>query len=190
MSKEAEELEKLAEQVKEKSEKAPKKGKTKEKKDPRDEKIAELTETLQRIQAEFENYKKRVDKETASFKEYAKAEFMKELLPILDSFELAIQNKEKKEDFIKGVELIYAQLFSLLEKEGLRKIEALGKKFDPYRHDVLLSEKTDKEEDIVLEELQKGYMFKDKVLRHTKVKVSKKPEKTEKEKQEAKKEQK
>ena len=72
--------------------------------------------------------------------------------------------------------MVYAQLFSILEAEGLKKIEADGKKFDPYLHEVMLKEKSDKEDGIVLEELQKGYMLNDKVLRHTKIKVSEKIE--------------
>lgn len=141
--------------------------------DEKDQKIAELTDCLQRLQAEFENYKKRVEKENNNFLKYANAGLINELLPLLDSFELALKNKESKEDFIKGVELIFAQLFSTLEKQGLRPIEAEGKPFDPYKHEVMLQEPSDKE-GIVLEELQKGYMLYDKVLRHSKVKVGKK----------------
>ncbi|MBW2980366.1 nucleotide exchange factor GrpE [Candidatus Woesearchaeota archaeon] len=140
------------------------------------EKIKELTETLQRLQAEFENYKKRVDKEKAEFVKYSKHELIAKLLPILDSFKLAIKNGKNNPDFFKGIELIFSQFYSALEAEGLRPIEALGKKFDPYKHEVLMQETSDKEEDIVLEELQKGYMLNDKVLRHSKVKVSKKKE--------------
>lgn len=138
------------------------------------EKIKELTETLQRLQAEFENYKKRIDKEKGEFVKYSKHEVIAKILPILDSFELAIKNAKNNPNFLKGVELIFSQLYSTLESEGLRPIEALGKKFDPYKHEVLMQEASDKEEDVVLEELQKGYMLNDKVLRHSKVKVSKK----------------
>ncbi|MDP3765101.1 MAG: nucleotide exchange factor GrpE, partial [Nanoarchaeota archaeon] len=81
---------------------------------------------------------------------------------------------------VKGIEMIYAQLFSTLESEGLKPIEASGKKFDPYLHDVMLKQKSDKEDGIVLEELQRGYMLNDKVLRHSKVKISEKEEKREK----------
>jgi len=142
--------------------------------DPKDAKIRELTESLQRLQADFENYRRLAEKGKKDFIEYAHADLVEKILPILDSFELALKNKGKQEDFIKGVELIFAQLYHLLEKEGLRKIEAEGRKFDHYRHEVLLTEKSDKEEDMILEELQKGYMLCDKVIRHSKVKVSKK----------------
>ena len=140
--------------------------------DEKDKKIAELTETLQRLQAEFENYKKFIEKSNAEFRKYAQADIIGELLPILDSFELALKNTKDKEELIKGIELIYSQLYSLLEKQGLKKIETKGK-FDPHLHEVLLKEESDKEEDTILEELQKGYMLGEKVLRHSKVKVSK-----------------
>ncbi|MBW2984995.1 nucleotide exchange factor GrpE [Candidatus Woesearchaeota archaeon] len=145
--------------------------------DPKEEKIEELTETLQRLQAEFENYKKRIDKEKGEFVKYSKQELILKILPIIDSFELAIKNAKNNPNFLKGVELIFSQLYSTLESEGLKPIKALGGKFDPYKHEVLMQETSDKEEDLVLEELQKGYMLNDKVLRHTKVKVAKKEEK-------------
>jgi len=157
----------------------PKKEEKKQKKiDEKDQKIQELTEYLQRLQAEFENYKKRVEKENNNFLRYANANLINELLPLLDSFELALKNKDNKEDFIKGVELIFAQLFSTLKKQGLRQIEAEGKQFDPYLHEVMMQEPSDKD-GIILEELQKGYMLNDKVLRHSKVKIGKKIEKQE-----------
>lgn len=138
------------------------------------EKIKELTDTLQRVQADYENYKKRVERDIRHFAECANKDIIAKLLPVLDSFELAIKNKENKDDFIKGVELIYSSLFSMLEKEGLRPIKAEGKKFDPFCHEALISEKSDKEEGIVTEELQKGYMLKNNILRASKVKISKK----------------
>jgi molecular chaperone GrpE len=153
----------------------PKKTKEKEtnkKLKEKDEKINELTESLQRLQAEFENYKKRTELNNAEYRKCAIHDFIKKLLPVIDNFELALQHKKNKEEFLKGVELIYSELYSILEDEGLEKIDALNKKFDPYFHEALLSEKSDKP-NVVLEELQKGYKLKDKVLRHTKVKVSK-----------------
>lgn len=150
-----------------------------EKKDPKDSKIKELedknnelTDTLQHLQAEFENYKKRVLKDNEHLMKFASARLIEKLLPIIDSLELALKNSTSKEHFVKGVELIYSQLFSTLESEGLRPIKALGEKFDPYKHEVLLKEPSDNEEDIIVEELQKGYMLNDRMLRHSKVKVS------------------
>ncbi|MBR9699890.1 nucleotide exchange factor GrpE [Candidatus Woesearchaeota archaeon] len=146
------------------------------KKNLKDGKIAELTDTLQRLQAEFENYKKRVEKDNLEFRKYADAKIIEKILPIVDSFELALKNNDNAEEFKKGVKMIYGQLFDTLEKEGVRPIKAEGEKFDPYKHEVLLNEKTEKEEEDgqIVEELQKGYMLKDKVLRYAKVKVKKK----------------
>ncbi|MBD3203314.1 nucleotide exchange factor GrpE [Candidatus Woesearchaeota archaeon] len=135
-------------------------------------KIEELTDTLKRVQAEFINYKNRTEKENVNFKEYAKVDLLKNLLPLLDSFELALKQKEKKEDFIEGMELIYAQFINILKQEGVEPIDTEGKKFDPYKHEVLLKSKSDMESETIIEELQKGYLFKGKVLRHSKVKIS------------------
>ena len=169
---------KNAQEIKEHIEKVKKEEKKKpaKKVDDKDKKITELTDSLQRLQAEFENYKKRCDIEIGEFRNYANAGIIDRLLPILDSFELALKNSSNKEEFIKGVELIYSQLYDMIEKEGVRKIDTKDQKFDPYKHEVLLSEKTDKDEDDekIVEELQKGYMFKNKVLRYSKVKVLKK----------------
>ena len=174
--KKMEELKQKVEEIKQESkkkEKELKKGEQGTKEiDEKDKKIAELTETLQRLQAEFENYKKYVENSTADFQKYAKSDILEKLLSILDSFELALRNTTDKEKFVKGVELIYSQLYSLMEKEGLKKISTEGR-LNTNFHEVLLKEKSDKEEDTILEELQKGYMVGDRVLRYAKVKVSK-----------------
>jgi len=140
----------------------------------KEKELKDLIDTLQRLQAEFENYKKRTEKENQEFRKFALQEFIKKLLPIIDNFELALENKDNKEEFVKGVELIYSELYTILEDAGLIKIEALNQKFDPYIHEALLAEKSDKEPNTIIEELQKGYKLHDKVLRHAKVKVSKK----------------
>ena len=143
----------------------------------KDEKLNENIDTLKRLQAEFENYCKRTEKENHDFRKYVKAELIKKLLPTLDSFELALKNSQDKEKFMKGLEMIYAQLFQTLEEEGLRKIDTLGKKFDPYLHEVLMTESNEKKEDEeITDELQKGYKLNEKVLRYAKVKVNKKEE--------------
>ena len=123
-----------------------------------------------------------VSAEKAEFVKYSKAELIQRLLPTIDTFEIALKNTKDDEKFVKGMEMVYAQLISLLHSEGLKPIESLGKKFDPYLHEVMLKEKSDKEDGIVLEELQKGYMLNDKVLRHSKVKVSEKIESDKKDK--------
>src|SRR3989338_11569209 len=140
------------------------------------EKIVELTDDLQRLQAEFENYKKRTDKEKQEFFNYAKADLIAKLLPVLDTFEIALKNTKDHEKFAKGMEMVYAQIYSAFESSGLRQIKAVGEKFGPFRHEVLMKEECDKDEDIVLDELQKGYMLNDRVLRHSKVKISCKKE--------------
>ncbi|MEM4336611.1 MAG: nucleotide exchange factor GrpE [Candidatus Woesearchaeota archaeon] len=134
-------------------------------------KIKELTETLLRLQAEFENYKKRVARENIEIIKCASEELVKKILPVIDSFEQALKNPESK-NFIKGIELIYAQLFSILKEEGLEPIESLGKKFNPYFHEVLMRENSG-EEDIILEEFQKGYLLNGKLIRTAKVKIGK-----------------
>jgi len=119
------------------------------KKDENQKKIDDLTETLQRLQAEFDNYRKRIEKEKKEFVKYANAEFISNILSFIDTFEIALKNTHNHEKFVKGIELVYSQLYGLLEKEGLKSIECLGKKFDPHLHEVMLKEKSNKEEDII-----------------------------------------
>ncbi len=147
--------------------------KKKENLDPKDAKIEELTELLQRVQADFENYKKKCVKDYDNMRKCSAANIICKILPILDSFELGFKNKGS-EDFIKGMELVYSQLMSVLEGEGLAQIKSEGTKFNPYKHEVLLQEKSDKDDDIVIEELQKGFTLNGQVIRTAKVKVSKK----------------
>jgi len=136
------------------------------------QKIDELTDTLKRLQAEFENFKKRADREKTEFVKYAHADVISQLLPVLDSFEIALKNTSDKEKFVEGIKIIYAQLYSALEAEGLKPIKATGERFDPYKHEVLMKEESDKPEETILEEFQKGYMLNDRVIRHSKVKIS------------------
>jgi molecular chaperone GrpE len=145
----------------------------------REDKLNEVIDTLQRLQAEFENHAKRADNEKKEIRQYAEAGLIKKLLPVLDSFELALKSGQccSKEDekIVKGMEMIYSQLSQLLKNDGLRQIDSVGKKFDPYYHEVLMVEEDGKrDDDIVVEELQKGYMFNGKVLRYSKVKINKK----------------
>ncbi|MBW3023180.1 nucleotide exchange factor GrpE [Candidatus Woesearchaeota archaeon] len=135
-------------------------------------KIEELTNDLKRLQAEFENHKKRTAKEKCEIINCASEDMIKKILPVIDSFEQALKNTESK-DFVKGIELIYAQLFSALQDSGLKPIECVGEKFDPYTQEVLIHENSE-QDDVVLEELQKGYMLNGKVIRTAKVKIGKK----------------
>lgn len=141
------------------------------------EQYDELINTLKRLQAEFENYKKRQEKENIQLIKNANAGLVKSLLPVLDSFELAIKNSDGETEelinFKKGLEMIYAQLFGILREQGLRVIETKGQHFDPYKHEVLLVKESEEEDDIIIEEFQKGYLFNDIILRHSKVMISK-----------------
>tara|TARA_Y100000310_G_scaffold48321_1_gene44783 strand:- start:2742 stop:3242 length:501 start_codon:yes stop_codon:yes gene_type:complete len=145
------------------------------KKESKDKIIVDLKDSLQRLQADFENYKKRIEKDNAVHKIGVEAQFIHELLPLIDHFQLALKQTANSEEFVKGIEMIYSQLYEILESKGVRPIDAEGKEFDPYHHEVLLQEKSEKD-NIVLEELQKGYMLHDKVLRLSKVKIGKKEE--------------
>ena len=138
----------------------------------KDKTIGELTDTLQRLQAEFENYRKRIEKEKSEFVKYSHADVIAKILPVLDSFEMALKHTNEPQKFINGMKLIYAQLHSALEAEGLRPIKTDGEKFDPYKHEVLMKEESEKPEGTILEEFQKGYMLNDKILRFSKVKIS------------------
>lgn len=144
------------------------------KKEPKVGGERELKETLQRLQAEFENYKKRIEKEKEGFMKLASAGIIKQILPVVDNFEVALKNSSGNAEFAKGIEMIYAELFSVLENAGLKKIDAEGKMFDPYLHEALMQQEVDGEEGIVIEEFQKGYMLDGNVIRHSKVKISKK----------------
>ncbi|MEK6942606.1 MAG: nucleotide exchange factor GrpE [Nanoarchaeota archaeon] len=145
---------------------------SKEQVDEKSIKIEELTDTLKRLQAEFENYRKRIDKERTEFAKYANASFVEKMLPVLDSFELALKNTEDKEKFLAGVKILFAQFYSALQSQGLKPIKTKDEKFDPFRHEVLMKEASDKPDETILEEFQKGYMLNEKVLRHSKVKIS------------------
>ncbi len=138
------------------------------------QKIEELTDTLRRLQAEFENFKKWTDREKREREKFAAAQLIGKLLPLLDTFDEALKNSSQHKDspLAKGIGMLHAQLLAILLGDGLRPIECLGRKFDSHYHDVMLKEKSGQEEGIVLEEFQRGYMLHDKVLRHSKVKVS------------------
>ncbi len=136
------------------------------------EDLNELLVTLQMVQADFENYRKRIEKEKEQFAKCASSEIIKQMLPVLDNFDAALKNFSDANEFLNGVRMIHSQMLSVFEKEGLNPIDAEGKKFNPYVHEALMQEASDKGEGIILEEFQKGYMLGDVVLRHSKVKVS------------------
>jgi molecular chaperone GrpE len=136
-----------------------------------------LVDRLARAQAEFENARRRASKEQQDFRDYATADAIKALLPALDSFERALESgRSEGGDFRSGVELIYKQLQDGLAKLGVRPIPAKGEPFDPHYHEAIeLVETSDVPDHEILEELQRGYKFKDRLLRPAMVKVAKNP---------------
>jgi len=147
---------------------------TEEKQEPKNE-LLEMRNLLQRKQAEFENYRKQVDKRFIEMKELANKNLIFKLLPVVDNFNLALKSADANsnpEDFIKGVELIYSQLFSFLENNNVQSMVTEKKKFDPYFHEALMKVDSDLPENMIIEELQKGFLLHDRVLRHAKVKIS------------------
>jgi molecular chaperone GrpE len=136
----------------------------------------EYLDTLRRVQAEFENYRKRVIKEQTALVDRATSGLVEQLLPVLDSFELASKNLDSAgsddiENVRKGVELVYAELLGVLEKAGLSRIEAEGKPFDPNVHEAVMQEDGDGEP-VVTDVLRTGYTLKGRVLRPAMVKVT------------------
>ncbi len=135
----------------------------------------ELYDRLLRKHADFENFRKRIEKEKREFQLYALSSFMLDLVAILDNFERALSHPEEQSgaEYRKGVELIYRQFKDLAEKRGLRPVETKGKNFDPNFHEAIAREvRNDLPENTILEELQKGYFLHDKLLRPAMVKVS------------------
>ena len=133
-----------------------------------------LVDRLARTQAEFENSRKRAAKEQQDFRDFATADTIKSLLPVMDSFERALQTRAEGGDFRSGVELIYKQLQDVLTKLGVRAIPAKGEAFDPRYHEAIeMVETSEAPDHEVLEELQRGYKLKDRLLRPAMVKVAK-----------------
>jgi len=130
---------------------------------------------LQRLKAEFDNFRKRTVREKDEAAKYASERIILSLLPIVDNFERALDSTKTNKDFesfSQGIEMILRQLFKVLEDEGLKPIDAVGHQFDPNLHEALFIEESDLKENTVLEELQKGYLLKEKVIRPGRVKVS------------------
>ena len=149
-------------------------GKKKEKKDKKDEKIEELTDQVKRQMAEFDNYRKRTEKEKASMYIIGAKDIVEKILPVVDNFERGLDVAEDKEDpFVQGMEKIYKQFLSALDGMGVKAIEAVGNEFNPDFHNAVMHvEDETVGENIIVEEFQKGYMYKDSVIRHSMVKVA------------------
>ena len=140
------------------------------------EQKAELQDLLQRRQAEFDNFRRRTEREKADFAQYAGTEFIREILPIADDFERALTADSGSKDYAKGVEMIYNRLIDTLKKLGLEPIETAGKAFDPHIHQAVEKVHTAEAEDnTVLGEFQRGYFFKGKLLRPSMVRVAVRP---------------
>src|SRR5262245_27527940 len=132
-----------------------------------------LLDRLARVQAEFENARKRAAKEQQDYRDYALADAIKALIPVLDSFDRALQTSPEKSEFHAGVELIHKQLQDALAKIGVRPISAKGEQFDPRFHEAIeMVDTEDVDDHQVIEELQRGYKLKDRLLRPAMVKVA------------------
>ncbi|MBN2710450.1 MAG: nucleotide exchange factor GrpE [Calditrichaceae bacterium] len=136
-----------------------------------------LKDQLLRKMAEFENYKRRSEKEFLSVLENANENLITEILPVLDDFERSLEhfkNSDNQKSLVEGVELIYKKLISILEKKGMKPMETIGKEFDPEMHQALMQVDSDKfKSGYIVDEHLKGYLLNDKVIRHAQVLVSK-----------------
>lgn len=151
-------------------------GKKKEKKDKRDHKIEELEDRVRRQLAEFENFRNRTEKEKSKMYDYGARDVIEKMLPVVDNFErglASIPESEKGGAVANGMEMIYKQFMTAFEGLGVKPIEAVGKPFDPNFHNAVMHvEDEEAEENTVVEEFQKGYLYKDTVIRHSMVKVA------------------
>ena len=148
----------------------------KNKKDKKDEKIEELTDRITRQMAEFDNFRKRTEKEKSQMYEIGAKDIIEKILPVVDNFERgvdAVKEEDKEDPFIQGMEMVYKQLMTVLGELGVKPIEAVGKEFDPNLHNAVMHvEDENFGENIIAEEFQKGYMYRDSVVRHSMVKVA------------------
>ena len=158
---------------KKKTEKSEKAVKKKAKKDKKDEKIEELNDRLMRNLAEFENFRNRSEKEKSAMFEIGAKSVVEKMLPVVDNFERGLAQAPEGDSFADGMKMIYKQLITTLDELGVKPIEAVGKEFDPNFHNAVMHvEDEEAGENIVVEEFQKGYTYKDFVVRHSMVKVA------------------
>ncbi len=136
----------------------------------------ELKDLLLRRQAEFDNFRRRTEKERSEYLQYAGMEMVKDVLPILDDFERAFKVEGASPEYVKGIEMIYNRMFETLKKMGLEPMVTTGETFDPHLHQAVERVETaDAEEGVIMGEFQRGYRFKDKLLRPAMVRVAVKP---------------
>lgn len=137
---------------------------------------SELNDRVLRLQAEFDNFRKRSEKDRTEFAQYAGMEMVREILPVLDNFELALKADSSGKDYVKGIEMIYDRMAASLKKLGLEPIDTTGAKFDPHVHQAVEKvQSEDVEDHTVLSDFQRGYKFKGKLLRPSMVKVAVRP---------------
>ena len=152
-----------------------KKGFFKKKKDKKDEQIEELNNKLKRQMAEFDNFRKRTEKEKTQMYDMGAKSIIEKILPVIDNFErgLAAVPEEQREDaFVVGMDKVYRQMLTELDASGVKPIEAVGQEFDPNFHNAVMQvESEEYDSGVVAQELQKGYMYKDSVVRHSMVAV-------------------
>ena len=165
-----------SEEAKEDAEKKTGKKLFSKKKDKKDEKIEELTDKLTRQMAEFDNFRKRTEKEKSQMYEIGAKDIIEKILPVVDNFERgldAVKEEEKEDPFVQGMEKVYKHLLTTLEGIEVKPIEAVGQPFDPNFHNAVMHvEDENFGENIVAEEFQKGYTYRDSVVRHSMVKVA------------------
>lgn len=163
-------------ETKKETDKEPKKGLFGKKKDAKDTQIEDLTDRLKRTMAEFDNFRKRTDKEKASMYEIGARDVIEKLLPVVDNFErglATIPEDEKNTPLAEGMDKIYKQLVKTLDELGVTPIEAVGKPFDPNFHNAVMHvEDESLGENVVAAELLKGYMYRESVVRHSMVQVA------------------
>ncbi len=148
-------------------------GKKKKEKDKYEQQIEELTDRLKRSMAEFDNFRKRTEKEKASMYIIGAREIVEKILPVVDNFERGLAQAAEGDAFADGMKMIYKQLMTTLDELGVKPIEAVGKEFDPNFHNAVMHVDDETAGDnMVVEELQKGYTYKDFVVRHSMVKVA------------------
>lgn len=147
----------------------------KKKKDKKDEQIEDLNDRLKRQMAEFDNFRKRTEKEKTQMFDMGARTIIEKILPVVDNFErglAAVSEDEKESAFVDGMDKVYKQLLTELDAAGVKPIEAVGKEFDPEFHNAVMQVESDEyESGVVAQELQKGYMYKDSVVRHSMVAV-------------------
>ena len=144
----------------------------------KDEEIIELKSHIQRLQADFDNFRKQGEKQKQDLIRYANEGLILKFIDVYEDMERALENSTNEDELKEGVELIYSKMKNTLEKEGVEEIPAVGEKFDPFKHEALLTvDSPDHENNEIVDELMKGYTLKDKVIKYSKVRVCKKAKK-------------